>query len=212
MIIKHFSLVELMAAMAILALIGTASGAALSGFQRSHNKVVTLSERLERNRKLDKIADLMGNTTAFFWYDEDADDESLVFDGQEEELFFTAMRTADANGKGVFVFMHIFVDDDNNLICEYKDTPLLPWIEMEEQQTGLKKVILADKVESITFTYAHYDDDGEIEWLEYWDQDDENYTNVLPLAYGFTIVFESGETLSYLRRTAGLSAYTGMAL
>ena len=73
-------------------------------------------------------------------------------------------------------------------------------------------VILADKVESITFTYAHYDDDGEIEWLEYWDQDDENYTNVLPLAYGFTIVFESGETLSYLRRTAGLSAYTGMAL
>ena len=30
-------------------------------------------------------------------------------------------------------------------------------------------------------------------------------------AVGFTIEFEDGERLSYLRRTAGLSAFTGLA-
>ena len=53
---KHtFTLVELIAAMAVLALIGSASAVALVGFQRSHDKVATLSERLERNRNLSML-------------------------------------------------------------------------------------------------------------------------------------------------------------
>ena len=207
-----FTLVELIAAMAVLALIGSASAAALAGFQRSHNKVAMLSERLERNRKLDKVAELMGNTIPFFWKDEtDDDQEHLVFDGMEDELYFTAMRLPNNEGKGAFIFVRLFVNDDNALACDYKDTPLLPWLESEEQ-SNIKTVILAENVASLTFTYADYDDEDEIEWLEVWDQDDDEYLDRLPAAVGFTVEFENGEKLSYLRRTAGLSAFSGLAL
>ena len=209
----RFTLVELLAAMAILALLGTASAAALAGFQRSHTKVAVLSERLERNRKLDKAADLMSNIIPFFWRDETDDDyENLVFDGKEDELFFTAMRLPDANGKGAFVFARLSLNDDGEFICKYRTTPMLPWIDREEQQGEIKKVVLAEKVETLTFLYADYTDDDEIELLEYWDQDDEEYENTLPMGIGFTLEFESGETISYFRRTAGTSAYTGLAL
>ena len=137
-----FTLVELIAAMAVLALIGSASAAALAGFQRSHNKVAMLSERLERNRKLDKVAELMGNTIPFFWKDEtDDDQEHLVFDGMEDELYFTAMRLPNNEGKGAFIFVRLYLNDDNALACDYKDTPLLPWLESEEQ-SNIKTVIL----------------------------------------------------------------------
>lgn len=209
---RFFTLVELIAAMAVLALIGSASAAALAGFQRSHNKVAALSERLERNRKLDKVAEFMGNMIPFFWRDEtDDNQEHLVFDGKENELYFTAMRLPDGAGKGAFIFIRLYVNDNDELACDYKDTPLLPWLEADEQ-SNVKTVILAERVVSITFTYADYDDDGEIEWLEVWDQEDGDYEDRLPAAVGFTIEFESGERLSYLRRTAGLSAFTGLAL
>ena len=208
----HFTLVELIAAMAVLALIGSASAAALAGFQRSHNKVAVLSERLERNRKLDKVAELMGNMIPFFWRDEtDDNQEHLVFDGLEDELYFTAMRLPDSAGKGAFIFVRLYLNDDNALVCDYKDTPLLPWLEMEEQ-SNIKSIVLAENVATLTFTYADYDDDDEIEWLEVWDQEDSEYEDRLPAAVGFTIEFESGERVSYLRRTAALSAFSGLAL
>ena len=210
---KHtFTLVELIAAMAVLALIGSASAAALVGFQRSHDKVATLSERLERNRKLDKVAELMTNMIPFFWKDEtDDNQEHLVFDGMEDELYFTATRLPDSQGRGAFIFVRLYINDDNALACDYKDTPLLPWLELDEQ-SNIKTVILAENVANLTFTYADYDEDDEIEWLEVWDQDDEEYEDRLPAAVGFTVEFENGEKLSYLRRTAGLSAFTGLAL
>ena len=210
---NHFTLVELIAAMAILALVGSAGAAALAGFQKSHSTVVELSERMDRNRKLDKFADIMGNMIPFFWRDETDDNrENLVFDGREDELFFTSMQLPDSEGRGAFVFVRLYIDDENNLACDYKNTPLLPWLEMDEQQTNLKTEILASNVASITFTYGDYDEDDEIEWLEVWDQDDSDYKNRMPAAVGFTIEFEDGERLSYLRRTAGLSAFTGLAL
>ena len=209
---RIFTLVELIAAMAVLALIGSAAAAALAGFQRSHDKVATLSARLERNRKLDKVAELMGNMVPFFWRDEtDDNQEHLVFDGMENELWFSAMRLPDSQGRGAFIFVRLYINDDNALACDYKDTPMLPWLEQDEQ-SNVKTVILAENVENLIMTYADYDEDGEIEWLEVWDQDDEEYEDRLPAAVGFTIEFEDGERLSYLRRTAGLSAYSGLAL
>ena len=212
--IIRFTLVELIAAMAVLAVIGSASAAALFGFQRSHDKVVNLSKQLERNRKLDKLADLMSNMQpTFFWRDEEENNgERLVFDGRSDELWFTSMRLPDAQGQGALVFVRLYVDDENNLVCDTKNTPLLPWVEMEKQQTGVTSSILAEKVAAIKFIYGEYDDNDQIDWLDHWDQDDEEYEDRLPAAVGFTVEFENGEKLSYLRRTAGLSAFTGLAL
>ena len=61
---SRFTLVELLAAMSILLLVGSASAAALFSYQQNHRKVAALADRLESNRKLDKVAELMTNTMA----------------------------------------------------------------------------------------------------------------------------------------------------
>ena len=189
-----------------------ATAASVEGGVQRLDKVAKLSARLDRNRKLDKVAEMMTNMIPFFWRDEtDDDQENLVFDGREDELFFTSMQLPDSEGRGAFVFARLYVDDENNLACDYKHTPLLPWLEMDEQQTNLKTEILASNVAALTFTYGDYDEDDEIEWLEVWDQDDSEYENRMPAAIGFTVEFEDGEKVSYLRRTAGLSAFSGLA-
>jgi len=200
-------------AMAILALVGLASSAALFGYHRSHGKVASLSQKLERNRKLDKVADLMSNMIPFYWRNEVEDGgQTLVFDGREDELYFTAMRLPDSEGRGAFIFVHLYVDEENQLVCDYKDTPLLPWEEDDEgRDEGVKTAVLAEKVAALTFIYGEYNEDDQVDWLEVWDQEDDEYLDRMPVAVGFTVEFESGEKLSYMRRTAGISAFSGLA-
>ncbi|MBE6381206.1 MAG: prepilin-type N-terminal cleavage/methylation domain-containing protein [Lentisphaerae bacterium] len=211
--ISHFTLIELIVAMAILALVGLASSAALFGYHRSHGKVASLSQKLERNRKLDKVADLMSNMIPFYWRNEVEDGgQTLVFDGREDELYFTAMRLPDSEGRGAFIFVHLYVDEENQLVCDYKDTPLLPWEEDDEgRDEGVKTAVLAEKVAALTFIYGEYNEDDQVDWLEVWDQEDDEYLDRMPVAVGFTVEFESGEKLSYMRRTAGISAFSGLA-
>ena len=206
-----FTLVELLSAMAILVLVGTASAAALYGYHRSHAKVARMSERLERNRKIDKVAELMGNMIPFSWSAASEDGRTLLFEGSENELFFTAMRLPDNQGRGAIIFVRLYVDEENRLVCEYSNTPVLPWDEDTDKPAGMKTAVIAENVESLTMRYGEYNEDDQIDWLEVWDQEDDEYKNRLPAAVGFTVEFSDGEKLSYLRRTAGLSAFSGLA-
>lgn len=208
---QRFTLVELLSAMAILVLVSTASAAALYGYHRSHGKVAKISERLERNRKIDKVAELMGNMIPFSWSAASEDGRTLLFEGSENELFFTAMRLPDNQGRGAIVFVRLYVDDENRLVCDYSNTPVLPWDEEAEMPGAMKTAVLAENVEALTMRYGEYNEDDQIDWLEIWDQDDDDYRNRMPAAVGFTVEFADGEKLSYLRRTAGLSAFSGLA-
>ena len=208
---SRFTLVELLAAMAILVLVGSASAAALYSFHRNHLKVSKLSDRLERNRKIDKVAELMGNMIPFEWQSDNEDGRTLVFEGAPDELFFTAMRLPDNQGRGAIIFVRLYVDEEKRLMCDYSNTPMLPWDEDSDNPAGMKSTVIAENVEALTMRYGRYDDDDQIEWLDVWDQDDEEYKNQMPAAVGFTIEFADGEKLSYLRRTAGLSAFSGLA-
>ncbi len=208
---SHFTLVELLAAMTILLLIGSASAAALFSYQQSHRKVAVLSERLERNRKLDKVAEMMSNIIPFEWNTGNEDGRTLVFEGKNDELFFCSMRLPDSEGRGACIFARLYVDDENRLACDYSNTPMVPWDDDKEPPGGMKTVVLAENVEALEFIYGEYDENDEIEWLDVWDQEDDEYINRLPVAVGFTIEFTGGEKLSYLRRTAGISAFSGLA-
>ena len=208
---SRFTLVELLAAMSILLLVGSASAAALFSYQQNHRKVAALAARLERNRKLDKVAELMTNTIPFTWNTGNEDGRTLVFDGAADELFFTAMRLPDSQGRGAFVFVRLHINDEKQLVCDYSTTPMVPWDDDKDPPANMKTAVLADNVETLTCIYGDYDDNDEIEWLEVWDQEDDDYKNRLPVALGFTIEFANGEKLSYLRRTAGISAFSGLA-
>ena len=118
----------------------------------------------------------------------------------------------DSEGRGAFIFVHLYVDEENQLVCDYKDTPLLPWEEDDEgRDEGVKTAVLAEKVAALTFIYGEYNEDDQVDWLEVWDQEDDEYLDRMPVAVGFTVEFESGEKLSYMRRTAGISAFSGLA-
>ena len=149
----------------------------------------------------------------FYWRNEvDESGQTLVFDGMEDELYFTAMRLPDSEGQGAFIFVHLYLNEDNAMVCDYKDTPLLPWEEDDEgRDENVKSIVLAENVAALTFIYGEYDEDDQVEWLDVWDQEDDEYIDRMPIAVGFTVEFESGEKLSYMRRTAGISAFSGLA-
>ncbi len=206
-----FTLVEVVVAMTILAFVGTIIAGSLAGFQRSYGRVAKLSKSLERNRSLDRMAELLRNVIPFFWPDEDDDDtERLVFAGAPDELWFTSRRLPGADGEGALIFVRLYVDDEKRLVADYRTRPLLPWIELKDQ-TGFRNAVIAENVERLTLLYGDWNDDDEMDWLEEWDQDDDDYENRLPPAIQFTVEFTDGEKVSYLRRTAGVSAFSGVS-
>ena len=143
---SRFTLVELLAAMAILVLVGSASAAALYSFHRNHLKVSKISDRLERNRKIDKVAELMGNMIPFEWQSDNEDGRTLVFEGAPDELFFTAMRLPDNQGRGAIIFVRLYVDEEKRLMCDYSNTPMLPWDEDSDNPAGMKSTVIAENV------------------------------------------------------------------
>ena len=207
---KSFTLIEIVVAVALFAVVSSIIAMALASFQKSYDQVSRLSAKLERNRALDRIAEHLGNAIPFAWPNADEDDaEQLVFDGKSDELWFTARARAGADGKGALRFFRLYLDEDK-LLCDTRDLPLLPWLAPGEQPCRTETI--ADNVERLTFTYADYDDDDELEWLEEWDQLDEDYENRLPPAIRMTVEFRNGESVTVLRRTAGIAAFSGLAI
>ena len=207
---KTFTLLEIVVAAALFAVVSAIVGAAMAGFQKSYDQISRLAQRLERNRALDRIAEHLGNAIPFAWPNADEDDaEQLVFDGKNDELWFTARARAGADGKGALRFFRLYLDEDK-LQCDTRDLPLLPWLAPGEQPCRTETI--ADNVERLTFAYADYDDDDEVEWLDEWDQDDADYENRLPPAIRMTVEFRNGESVTNLRRTAGIAAFSGLAI
>ena len=85
----------------------------------------------------------------------------------------------------------------------------LPWKDLNDQDYQTE--VIASDVERLYLRYADWNDDDEIDWLDDWDQDDEDYENRLPPAIQLTVEYSNGETVNYLRRTAGISAFSGFA-
>ena len=207
---KTFTLIEIVVAVALFAVVSSIIAMALASFQKSYDQISRLSAKLEHCRALDRIAEHLGNAIPFAWPNADEDDaEQLVFDGKSDELWFTARARAGADGKGALRFFRLYLDEDK-LLCDTRDLPLLPWLDPGEQPCRTETI--ADNVEHLTFTYADYDDDDELEWLEEWDQDDEDYENRLPPAIRMTVEFRNGESVTVLRRTAGIAAFSGSAI
>lgn len=207
---RKFTLIEIVVAVALFAVVSAIIAMALAGFQRSYDQVTRLSRNLERNRALDRIAEQLANAIPFAWPNADEDNvEQLVFEGKSDELWFAARGRAGADGKGALRFFRLYLDEDR-LQCDSRDLPLLPWVDLSEQPCRTETI--ADGVENLVFTYADYNDDDEIEWLEDWDQDDADYENHLPPAIRMTVEFSSGESVTFLRRTAGIAAFSGLAI
>ena len=200
--IRAFTLLEVVVATSLLALVGMLIAMSVSSFQRSWEHGRRIASRLERNLAIDRIAEtVIRSMVDFRWPNKEEGSDDLVFLGEADELWVTALNRS-YGGKSAFRFARLYLEGDE-LLCDYSDTPFLPWVELKDQLYSTEKI--ASGVSAITFRYATENDDGELEWEETWDTDEHDG---LPLAVQMKIEWQDGTTQYWLRRQAGTSYNT----
>ena len=195
---KNFTLIEMVVAMAVMVvvamIIGTASATFYNAYQRSTRTVSQLETCLAIDRVFDS---LVRNAIPFKWLD-DENNSRFVFEGNNDSLLFTALRRIYGKDSSAILFVRLLVEDEQ-LIAEYSNSPILPWSEEEDHQ-GIEREVLAKNIAAITFEYAEFDEESGIEWLETWEEDEHE---ALPLAIRMTVEWTDGRKEYWLRRLAG---------
>ena len=205
---RFFTLVELAAALTVAGFVVLITGTAAMSFWKTWEAASGLTARLEEYRRIDTVMDtLVRNAVPFNWTDRDGTNDTssdLLFDGQEDELFFTSLRRAYAGSEGSLLFVRIRLEEDGDLVADCSLFPRFPWLVNDEDDMPWTREVLARKVRSVSFLYADRSENGELEWEEAeWDREEKSF---LPLAIRMTVVWEDGTEESWLRRTAGSGA------
>ena len=209
---RLFTLVELVAAMAIMIFVALIIGTASAAFYNAWKRSVRVTDMLKVRQNIDRIMDVsIRNMIPFSWKDED-DREQVVFAGSQNEIFFTTRRRAAEGENSAFLFIRLKVNDDGQLIAEYHTLPRFPW--QEEGKYEMKTEVLAENIQSISFLYASQEEE-EIVWNEDWEeydpdtlQDDTTDIQMIPLAVQMTVEWKDGSKEVWLRRTTGASQYS----
>lgn len=206
---RFFTLVELAAALTVAGFVVLITGTAAMSFWKTWEAAEGLTARLDEYRRIDTVMDtLVRNAVPFNWTAADGTNDTgsdLLFDGQENSLFFTSIRRAYAGSEGSLLFVRIRLEE-GDLVADCSLFPRFPWLDerAEDPDMPWTREILARKVRSVSFLYADRNDSGELEWEEAeWDRETKN---CLPLAVRMTVVWEDGTEESWLRRTAGSGA------
>ena len=194
---RNFTLIEMVVAMAVMVvvamIIGTASATFYNAYQRSTRSI----KHLETCLAIDRIFDsLIRNAIPFKWLD-DENSSRFVFEGNNDSLLFTSLRRTYGKDSSAIIFVRLLVEDEQ-LIAEYSNSPILPWSEEETQ--GIEREVLAKNIAAITFEYAEFDEEEGLEWLETWEEDEHD---ALPLAIRMTVEWLDGRKECWLRRLAG---------
>ena len=204
---RFFTLVELAAALTVAGFVVLITGTAAMSFWKTWEAASSLTARLEEFRKIDTVMDtLVRNAVPFNWTDRDGTNDTssdILFDGQEDELFFTSLRRAYAGSEGSLLFIRIRLEE-GDLVADCSLFPRFPWLVQDEDDMPWTREVLARNVRSVSFLYADRSDNGELEWEEAeWNREEKSF---LPLAIRMTVVWEDGTEESWLRRTAGSGA------
>ena len=209
---RPFTLVELVAAMAIMIFVALIIGTASAAFYNAWKRSVRVTDMLKVRQNIDRIMDVcIRNMIPFSWMDED-NKEQVVFQGSQDEIFFTTRRRAAEGENSGFLFIRLKVNADQQLIAEYHTLPRFPW--QEEGKYEMKTEVLAENIQSISFLYASQEEE-EIVWNESWEEYDpetaqDNTTDIqmIPLAVQMTVEWKDGSKEVWLRRTSGASQYS----
>ena len=210
---RFFTLIELVSAMAILALTATVTASALAVFMNTYKTTQKTEKEIQRNLAMDRMANtLFAGAVPFMWPDTDKENTNrLVFSGETGELWISAIRPAATQSEGAFIFARIYLEN-GNLCADTNTRPLLPWQEISTQNHSTE--VIAENVESIEFYYAAYDttETEKIVWYENWDEStahtQEEEPVEIPVAIALKCVFSDNSELSWLRRTSGSSSVT----
>ena len=120
---NRFTLVEMVAAMAIMVfvalIVATASMTFYNGWRRSVRHTDALKDRLAIDRVMDSCVKSM---IPFEWRDEDQQKNRVIFQGDPEEMRFVALRRSYRGDQGALIFVRLKVED-NALVADYSFYP-----------------------------------------------------------------------------------------
>ena len=116
---SNFTLIELVVAIAILAVVAGIIGMAGVSFYDGYKRAVNTTTRLKQFMAIDNLMDThIRNMIPFKWKDEEGNSR-LLFNGEENQIFFTTLRRSYGDNPGALLFVRVFVEEEK-LIADRK--------------------------------------------------------------------------------------------
>jgi general secretion pathway protein J len=167
-----FTLVEVMLALTIFALMGTILYGA---FSLGHGAVEKSQVSFAQNQKLRSFADLLGSyVRSAYPYRPSIQDSTIFFTGEEAELTFVSSFSLAMGGRGM-AKVRLFWESDQNdggVLRLEEETPVR--LETEEGSEGhTTGMILREGVREFRISYLDPKSDQE-KWEERWDAKERN--------------------------------------
>jgi prepilin-type N-terminal cleavage/methylation domain-containing protein len=188
-----FTLIEVVLALTIFALIG---GILYGAFSLSHSAVEKSQVNSTRNQKQRSIADLLGSyVRSTFPYRESPQEQTAFFEGDVESLTFVSAYSQGMGGRGM-AKIQISMDEDDNGRGTVKLEETAPVRLSSESGVGGQtySIILQDNVKE--FRLAYLDPQAEEEtWEDRWDGRERR---MLPRAVRFTYQDERGKEVRWI--------------
>jgi prepilin-type N-terminal cleavage/methylation domain-containing protein len=188
-----FTLIEVVLALTIFALIG---GILYGAFSLSHSAVEKSQVNSMRNQKQRSIADLLGSyVRSTFPYRESPQEQTAFFEGDVESLTFVSAYSQGMGGRGM-AKIQISMDEDDNGRETVKLEETAPVRLSSESGVGGQtySIVLQDNVKE--FRLAYLDPQAEEEtWEDRWDGRERR---MLPRAVRFTYQDERGKEVRWI--------------
>ena len=197
--IHRFTLLEMLLAVSIFALLAGLASAVLAASSRTWKLQKMEAERLQGLLAAERTADrIIRNLLPMHWNDDNHEARN-VFLGDPQVMAGAYRHEADSETGSAIGYAAIGLRD-HQLILQYRDAPILYFRE-DPLPESLREEVLLTHVETIQFLYAEYEN-GILVWQEDWLEEERT---VLPLAVAWIITFEDGSRVTFLRRTPGAS-------
>ncbi len=206
---KYFTFLELVIAVTITMMIALALYGYSRGVTNTWAQVVNRRNDFNELLTLDRVIDkMLANAIPFTWNDRDDDNEEYPFIVAESNFLRIAyLHELHDKIEGAIRFAE-FELRDNELYLVYTDRPFRNWNQIPGDQRF--EVLLAERIDSISFIYADWTDDTDAEWydrllwLDEWETEESERMDI-PLAIGMQITWQDGHSQYWFRRTMGNS-------
>jgi len=202
---KHFTLVELIIATSLLALLVLGavnlSLASITSYDQIRDRQAHVNELMRIDASLQK---LISNSVPFWWYE--GDFKMNVFNGKADTLTLVSRNKIRNVKDGGMRFCTFYINDEAEFIVEYQSKPLTDAIDFVEGESLTS--VLAQDVEKIEFFYAGIEqlenasqesDSNQPQWFDEWDE----LRIDLPLAIWVRVTWQNEVVENFMWRTAG---------
>jgi len=193
---KGFTLIEVMLAMTIFALMSTVLYGA---FSLGHSAVEKSQRSFEKNQKLRAVDELLGSyIRSTYPYRASPQGATILFAGEQADLTFVSSFSLAMGGRGM-AKVRLFWEGDEKaagVLRLEEETPVrVPSEESNEAHEGLSNgLVVREGVKEFRITYLDPQSDEE-KWEERWDARERN---TLPRAVRLNYLTEEGREVQWV--------------